>query len=76
MMADYFPLLDSKAAIADADRNLADALLYVDALLHETEGHYPPSAPVHLSCITELQYYSNQDSPVDTGGARASLFPV
>jgi hypothetical protein len=24
MMADYFPLLDIKTAIADADRNLAD----------------------------------------------------
>jgi hypothetical protein len=47
----YYPLLDIKQALADADRNLADVVDYVHALLYETEGHAPRQADVFLANI-------------------------
>jgi hypothetical protein len=47
----YFPLLDIKQALADADRNLADVVDYVHALLYETDGHCPRQADVLLANI-------------------------
>ena len=39
-----YPLLDLKQAIQDADRNLADVLVYLDVLHHDSGGTYPPDA--------------------------------
>jgi hypothetical protein len=39
-----YPLLDLKQAIQDADRNLADVLVYLDILAHDSGGTYPPDA--------------------------------
>lgn len=43
-MRNDWPLLDIQQAVQDADRNLADALYYIENLLHTTEGHYPRQA--------------------------------
>jgi hypothetical protein len=50
-MSDYFPHLDIKQAIADADRNLADVVYYVDTLYDESAGHYPRQAEQLLARI-------------------------
>ena len=50
-MTDYFPHLDIKQAIADADRNLADVVYYVNTLYDESEGHYPRQAAELLARI-------------------------
>jgi len=49
-----YPLLDIKAALADADRNLEDILYYVRVLQADTEGHLPPEAPTLLGNIAAL----------------------
>jgi hypothetical protein len=41
-----YPLLDIKQALQDASRNLADVLVYLDVLQHESDGTYPPDANV------------------------------
>jgi hypothetical protein len=48
---DYFPLLDIKQALADADRNLEDVVYYVAQLQKETDGHCPRQADVLLANI-------------------------
>ena len=50
-----YPLLDIKAALADADRNLEDILYYVRVLQADTEGHLPPEAPTLLGNIAALR---------------------
>ena len=39
-----YPLLDIKQALQDASRNLADVLVYLDILAHDSDGTYPPDA--------------------------------
>jgi hypothetical protein len=47
-----YPLLDIKQALQDADRNLADVLVYVDILAHDSGGTYPPDADVLRQNVT------------------------
>ena len=50
-----WPLLEIRAALRDADRNLQDVLDYVSALQGQTEGHLPPEAPTLLGNIAALR---------------------
>jgi hypothetical protein len=50
-----WPLLEIRAALSDADKNLQDVLDYVSALQGETEGHLPPEAPTLLANIVALR---------------------
>ena len=54
-MADYFPLLDIREAVADADRNLGDILYYVRVLQADTEGQYPPDAALLLANVEAVR---------------------
>jgi hypothetical protein len=47
-----YPLLDIKHALLDASRNLADVLVYLDLLAHESGGTYPPDADVLRHNVT------------------------
>jgi hypothetical protein len=47
-----YPLLDIKQALQDASRNLADILVYLDVLQHESDGTYPPDADTLRHNIT------------------------
>jgi hypothetical protein len=52
-----WPLLDLKAALNDADRNLEDILYYVRVLLADTDNAYPPAAEelqANVAAIREL----------------------
>jgi len=51
----YFPLLDIRQAIADADRNLADVVYFVTTLQDESEGHYPPQAAQLLANVVAIR---------------------
>jgi hypothetical protein len=51
----FYPLLDIRQAIADADRNLADVTYYVTTLQDETEGHHPPEAEELLARVAEVR---------------------
>jgi hypothetical protein len=55
LMSNFYPLLDIRQAIADADRNLADVIFYVTTLQEETEGHYPPEAAELLDRVAEVR---------------------
>jgi hypothetical protein len=47
-----YPLLDIKQALQDASRNLADVLVYLDILAHDSGGTYPPDADVLRHNVT------------------------
>ena len=47
-----YPLLEVKAALADAARALADAQFYLEVLLHDTASAPPPDAQ---TCVQNLQ---------------------
>jgi hypothetical protein len=47
-----YPLLDLKQALLDASRNLADVLVYLDLLAHDSGGTYPPDADVLRKNVT------------------------
>jgi hypothetical protein len=47
-----YPLLDIKHALQDASRNLADVLVYLDILAHDSGGTYPPDADTLRHNIT------------------------
>ena len=50
-----WPLLDIREAVADADRNLADVISYVETLQEDTAGQYPPDAAQLLANVTALR---------------------
>jgi hypothetical protein len=54
-MSNFYPLLDVRQAIADADRNLADVVYYVTTLQEETEGHHPPQAEQQLANVAAVR---------------------
>jgi hypothetical protein len=58
-----WPLLDIREAVADADRNLADVISYVETLQEDTEGQYPPDATQLLAHVTALREMRRQTCP-------------
>jgi len=58
-----WPFLDIREAVADADRNLADVISYVETLQEDTEGQYPPDAAQLLANVTALREMRRQTCP-------------
>jgi len=55
MMQNYYPLLNIREALADADRNLSDIISYTHVLQGDTEGHMPPDAATLLANIAAVR---------------------
>ena len=51
----HWPLLDLKAALDDADRNLEDMLYYVRVLQADTDNAYPPAADELQANVTAIR---------------------
>ena len=52
---DYWPLLDIRDAVQDADAALADVVAEVVMLHAESDGHYPPGAAELLANVAALR---------------------
>ena len=59
----YYPLLDIKQALCDAEHNLADAITYLRVLLEESHGLYPPAGAEALSTMQALRRALSQALP-------------